>query len=291
MKNFFIKKSTILKRLLSAITIMVLASNSWLTPEKIYASSTSTEVLDSESYGSESKSVTKDKSGDYVQMFDCKFTVHEHTEECYDDTHNIICGKADFVVHTHDKNCYNSNGRLVCKLPEIKEHTHDETCYGGVEDNEEEQQENTGEEDIGDTVIIMEEPIPLKEDNLTCKKKEIQLHTHTMICLDENGNLVCGKLEILSHQHTEACFKTVKKVTKSIKTSGTEKQQTKSETITNTILEETTNTQNTESPDTEETKPESGKPFWEVTIIWIIILILAVALISRCIIYRKKRRV
>jgi hypothetical protein len=284
------KKSTILKRLLSAITIMVLVSNSWLIPEKIYASSESTEVLDSESYGSESKSVTKDKSGDYVQMFDCKFTVHEHTEECYDDKHNLICGKADFVVHTHDKNCYNSNGILVCKLPEIEEHTHDETCYGGVEDEEEEQQD-IDVEDIGDTVIIMEEPIPLKKDNLTCQKREIQLHTHTMICLDENGNLVCGKLEVISHQHTVGCFKTVKKVTKHIPTSTTDKQQTKSETITNTIIEEKENdTQDTEIPDTEETKPKSENPFGVSTIIWIIILILAVAIISRCIIYRRKRR-
>jgi hypothetical protein len=226
MKSFFVKKSIILKRLLSAvivmaaIAIMVLVSNNCLIPEKIYASSKSKEILDSESDGSESKSVNKGNTEKNEKVLDCKYIVHKHTKECYDDKHNVICGYADYVVHIHDKNCYDSNEKLVCKLKEIEEHTHSEECYG--KDDEDTENGDTGGEDMGDMIIIMDEPIPLREDNLTCHREEIQLHTHTMICLDDDGNIACGKLETLSHQHTEACFRMVKSTTTNINTKQTE---------------------------------------------------------------------
>jgi hypothetical protein len=266
-----------------------------LIPEKIYASSESMESLDSESDGSESKSVNKGNLENNEMVLDCKYTVHRHTKECYDDKHNIICGYADYVVHTHDKNCYDSKGKLVCKLEEIEEHTHGEECYGEVEKEtqapEDSESGGTDEEGVGDMIIIMDEPIPLKEDHLICQKEEIQLHTHTMICLDYEGNIECGKLEVLSHQHTEACFKTVKKSTTNVKkTTSPAKQQAPSQTITN-ITQEDNNSQDIVNPDTEIPKTESEKPFGAFTIIGIIILILAAAIISRCIIYRWKRSI
>jgi hypothetical protein len=294
MKNFFMKKSTILMRLLSAImtasiAIMALVSNSCLIPCKAYASSESGEILDSESDGSESKSVNKDNNDNRV--LDCKYTVHRHGSDCYDDDNNVICGYADFVVHTHDKNCYDNMGKLVCKLPEITEHTHSEECYGGttsnnIENNIEEenpQEADEGEEDMGDMIIIMEEPIPLDEENLICHKKEIQLHTHTMICLGDDGSIICGKLEVASHQHTEGCFKEVKAAKKELKTTNSVKQQTAPQTDINTIPQEA-NAQVTENP-----KTESGSMSWGVGVFGIITLILAVVICR--IIYKKNRRV
>ena len=59
----------------------------------------------------------------------CPVNVHTHTEACYDQQHQLICGKADFVVHVHDESCYNSENELICTLTEIKPHVHDESCY------------------------------------------------------------------------------------------------------------------------------------------------------------------
>ncbi len=54
--------------------------------------------------------------------------IHHHTEACFDELGNLICGEADFVVHTHDENCYDEDGLLWCPLPEISMHIHDEFC-------------------------------------------------------------------------------------------------------------------------------------------------------------------
>ena len=37
--------------------------------------------------------------------------VHQHTEQCYDEDGNLICGIADFVAHEHDpETCYDEEG-------------------------------------------------------------------------------------------------------------------------------------------------------------------------------------
>jgi hypothetical protein len=279
------KRSTFLMRLLSVIAIAIVFLELCLMPEITYASSKSEDSLDSESGGSESKTVNTDNTKANTRVLDCRYSVHKHSKDCYDAENNIICGYADYVIHTHDKNCYNSEGKLVCKLPEIEEHTHSEDCYGESETENEE----TIPEEIGDTVIIMEEPIPLKTNSdgreITCGKDEAELHTHTMICLDYEGNIVCGKLETLSHQHTDACFKTVRTTTKKLQSAKGTTQQTTSQTI-NYISTNETNAQITENSET-----ESQKPFWAFRVFGIIILILAAALIGYCIIYKRKRRV
>jgi hypothetical protein len=145
----------------------------------------------------------------------------------------------------------------------------------------------------GDMIIIMDEPLPLKEEQkasdkeLICQKEEIKLHTHTMICLDGDGNLICGKLEVTSHQHTEGCFKTVQTTSKSIKMTNTVKPQTSSQTITNSISDSISEEANNAQA-TEYSKTESGSLPWAFGIFGIIILILAAAIIGYCIIYRKK---
>lgn len=49
----------------------------------------------------------------------CSQDVHSHTEDCYDERGNAVCGYADFVVHGHTADCYARDGGLVCPLPEI----------------------------------------------------------------------------------------------------------------------------------------------------------------------------
>lgn len=104
------------------------------------------------------------------QMLECQIDIHTHTDSCYDEGNNLICGYADFVVHSHDSSCYAEDGTLICPLNEIETHTHDASCY---------------------------------QEELICGKEEIILHTHTDACLDENGNLICGMLEVKEHIHED----------------------------------------------------------------------------------------
>ena len=59
----------------------------------------------------------------------CAAQIHQHTDSCYDEHHNLVCGYADFLVHVHEECCYDGSGNLRCTLPEIKAHSHDEGCY------------------------------------------------------------------------------------------------------------------------------------------------------------------
>ena len=53
----------------------------------------------------------------------CKLEVHQHTEACYDQEKNIICGYADYAVHRHNEDCYDAkSGSLACTLPEVEAH-------------------------------------------------------------------------------------------------------------------------------------------------------------------------
>lgn len=44
------------------------------------------------------------------QVLECSLNIHEHTADCYDSEHNLICGEANFVVHTHNDDCYDTEG-------------------------------------------------------------------------------------------------------------------------------------------------------------------------------------
>ncbi|MCI6488128.1 MAG: hypothetical protein MSA25_08770, partial [Clostridiales bacterium] len=55
--------------------------------------------------------------------------LHQHTNSCYNDDGELVCGYADFVIHQHDSSCYDENGNLWCPLPIIEAHTHGESCW------------------------------------------------------------------------------------------------------------------------------------------------------------------
>ena len=107
----------------------------------------------------------------------CGLEVHQHTDECYDQNGELICGYADFVVHKHNASCFSPDGELICQLPEIEVHQHDASC------------ENDQHE-------------------LICGKDEVTLHKHDRSCYDENGTLICKKLEVTEHIHSSKCFQT-----------------------------------------------------------------------------------
>ena len=67
------------------------------------------------------------------QKLACPLSVHQHTDECYDENQALICGKADYAVHTHDSSCSGSDGELVCRLSEIPAHEHTADCYSEPE--------------------------------------------------------------------------------------------------------------------------------------------------------------
>ena len=70
-----------------------------------------------------------------VEVLDCQYKVHEHTEECYDRDENgnlgtePVCGYALYAIHTHNDACYDAKGNLVCALEEHEKHEHKEECY------------------------------------------------------------------------------------------------------------------------------------------------------------------
>ena len=63
------------------------------------------------------------------KMLECQINLHTHTDNCYDEAGNFVCGYADFVVHTHVSSCYAEDGTLICPLPESQPHVHSATCY------------------------------------------------------------------------------------------------------------------------------------------------------------------
>lgn len=164
--------------------------------------------------------------------------LHTHTDSCYDEEGELVCGYADFVAHTHDSSCYGEDGALICPLEERKPHTHTASCYQETETlvcGREETHTHT--EACYDTQLV-------------CSQEESQGHTHTghvhtdacytvartpicestepdhvhteecyetqreltctqdTGCYDANGNLVCGLEETQGHTHTQACYET-----------------------------------------------------------------------------------
>ena len=166
--------------------------------------------------------------------------LHTHTDSCYDEEGELVCGYADFVAHTHDSSCYGEDNTLICPLEERKPHTHTESCYQETETlvcGREETQGHTHTEACYETQLV-------------CSQEESQGHTHTghvhtdacytvtqtLICestepdhvhteecheahreltctqdtgcYDENGNLACGLEETQGHTHSEECYDT-----------------------------------------------------------------------------------
>lgn len=50
------------------------------------------------------------------------------------------------------------------------------------------------------------------EPVLICDKYEVETHTHTESCYDEDGYLICGKPEVMKHRHMEQCFQVTEQV-------------------------------------------------------------------------------
>ena len=166
--------------------------------------------------------------------------LHTHTDSCYDEEGELVCGYADFVAHTHDSSCYGEDGTLICPLEERKPHTHTASCYQETEAlacGREETQGHTHTEACYETQLV-------------CGLEESQGHTHTghvhtdacytvtqtricestepdhvhteecseahreltctqdTGCYDENGNLACGLEETQGHTHSEDCYDT-----------------------------------------------------------------------------------
>lgn len=166
--------------------------------------------------------------------------LHTHTDSCYDEEGELVCGYADFVAHTHDSSCYGEDGTLICPLEERKPHTHTESCYQETETlvcGQEETQGHTHSDACYETQLVcgLEESqghthtghIHTEEcytvgETLVCTNTEPD-HVHTEECseahqeltctqdtgcYDENGNLACGLEETQGHAHSEDWYET-----------------------------------------------------------------------------------
>lgn len=166
--------------------------------------------------------------------------LHTHTDSCYDEEGELVCGYADFVAHTHDSSCYGEEGTLICPLEERKPHTHTESCYQETETlvcGQEETQGHTHSDACYETQLVcgLEESqghthtghihtdaCYTVAQTRTCESTEPD-HVHTEECseahweltctqdtgcYDENGNLICGLEETQGHTHSEDCYDT-----------------------------------------------------------------------------------
>lgn len=133
-------------------------------------------------------------------VLDCALSIHQHTDECYNEAGEQICGQADFVIHTHNESCYEDDGSLICPLTERTAHVHTDECYEThktlICTNKEEN--HTHSEECYNT-----------EKTLICNETAV-LHRHSESCYDENGALSCGMPQVIEHVHGDTCFKTVK---------------------------------------------------------------------------------
>ena len=166
--------------------------------------------------------------------------LHTHTDSCYDEEGELVCGYADFVAHTHDSSCYGEDGTLICPLEERKPHTHTESCYQETETlvcGREETQGHTHTEACYETQLvcgleesqghthaghvhtdacytvtqtrICESTEPDHVHTEECYETQRELTcTQDTGCYDANGNLVCGLEETQGHTHTQACYET-----------------------------------------------------------------------------------
>lgn len=107
---------------------------------------------------------------------------HQHTDTCYTEEKELICGKEESEGHTHTDECKHTEQVLICNVPESEGHTHSDSCYN-----------EAGE--------------------LICGKEESEGHIHTDSCYETRITYVCGKEESEGHTHTAACYETKKVLT------------------------------------------------------------------------------
>lgn len=158
------------------------------------------------------------------QTLECSYTVHEHTEACYDSERNLICGFADYVVHTHDENCRDADGNLVCKLEEIKVHEHDDSCYEerqvlacGMEESEGHVHDESCISWVQGDLICGDESHEHTDDCYEwtavndCGMTEGEgAHHHTSECYQTEKTLICVEPEVILHTHTDDCYEEVR---------------------------------------------------------------------------------
>ncbi len=125
-------------------------------------------------------------------------TLHVHTDECYDEEGNLICGHE--VTHLHQLECYDEDGNLICGFggEEQPKHEHDAACY------DEEGNLICGNEDAKDhehDANCYDE-----EGNLICEYTGVEDHEHDASCYDEEGNLICGYEGVKDHEHDASCY-------------------------------------------------------------------------------------
>lgn len=157
------------------------------------------------------------------KVLDCRAQAHQHTEGCYDEQGDLICGQADYLVHTHSAACYDGEGNLVCQIPEREAHVHDDSCYteektlicGQEEAEGHQHSQDCYTQQIGEWICTQEahEHDPLcydGEGDLICG---LEPHQHGDACYEWNEALTCGQEETPGHTHSEECYETEKTLT------------------------------------------------------------------------------
>ena len=154
------------------------------------------------------------------------FSLHSHTEDCFDADGALRCPLEEIGLHTHDESCFIVHRTLICDQEESEGHQHTEDCYAKIQGELicelEENEEHTHSDECyewtdelicgleeGQGAHIHGEECYVEEKVAVCGKPEItpdMLHVHTEDCYDDQGALVCGMLELTEHVHGPECF-------------------------------------------------------------------------------------
>ena len=134
----------------------------------------------------------------------CGFEEHTHTDECYGNKKELICGFAECEAHTHTDECYKTEKTLICSISDKEVHIHSDICYEiksrlicGMQEDE----DHTHTDECYE-----------KEKVLICEAEEGKIHKHNDGCYNTEKILVCELEETEGHTHGKSCYVTAENV-------------------------------------------------------------------------------
>ena len=87
------------------------------------------------------------------------FSLHSHTEDCFDADGVLRCPLEEIGLHTHDESCFIVHRTLICDQEESDGHQHTEDCYAKI------------------------------QGELICELEENEEHTHSVLRVDGRADL------------------------------------------------------------------------------------------------------
>ncbi len=154
---------------------------------------------------------------DVPDMTAADSSVHQHTDACYVEEKNLICGQEESAGHTHTDACKSvtENRELTCGQEENAGHSHTDACKSVTENREltcglaEGTQADGSEHSHTDACYTISQT-----EQIICGQEENAGHGHTDACYTVSTveALICGQEESAGHTHVDACYEVARKL-------------------------------------------------------------------------------